>query len=173
VPLDADEQSGIAGPLDRFDNSVWSVSRDVQILSWLRNGLVMRAVDGGLGAACNRSQTATGFQRGVVNRIFLGFGPDVFLAMRRGSAGLGPEVLDERASQIDVEKLAPITDGQNGLLLGKGVLENGAISFVAQGVCGRGQTAIYGTIFAGIHVRLAAREYVGIKVCDQPPSSHF
>src|SRR6267143_25361 len=60
MPLDSDHPVRISCPFHGFDNAVWGVSRDVQILSWLRNGLVMRAVDGGLGAACDGSQTATG-----------------------------------------------------------------------------------------------------------------
>jgi len=60
MPLDSDHPVRISRPFHAFDNAIWSVSRDVQILSWLPNGLVMRAVDGGLGAACDRSQTATG-----------------------------------------------------------------------------------------------------------------
>ena len=33
MPLDSYNPVGIARPFDGFDNSVWSVSRDVQILS--------------------------------------------------------------------------------------------------------------------------------------------
>src|SRR6266849_6565974 len=58
MPLDAHDPIGIAGPFDAFDRAVGRARSDAQILARRRDGLVMRAVDGGLGAPCDGSQTA-------------------------------------------------------------------------------------------------------------------
>src|SRR4029077_18630773 len=80
VPLNAYYPVGVAIPFDGFDGAIVCTRSDAQILSRFLDGLVMRTVDAGFGAAGNCLEAAAGFKLGAVDGIVFGFRDDVLFA---------------------------------------------------------------------------------------------
>src|SRR4029077_10661132 len=102
VALNAYHPVGVAIPFDGFDGAIVCTPSDAQILSWFLDGLVMRTVDAGFCAASDFFQAAAGFKLCAMDGIVFGFRDDVLFGVRGHRAGLGPQILDEGAAEIDV-----------------------------------------------------------------------
>src|ERR1700734_2380585 len=129
MPLHAHPPVRVASPFALFDPPVSGRSRDPKAAARFLNGLVMRAVDARAGRTVQLGQLRAGlelgFMQSVRGRLLI-----VPIVIDFSSQSLG-DVLKKRTSQVDVEALDPVADGQNGLAFSEGVLQEREIGALA------------------------------------------
>src|SRR5215469_13400950 len=117
----------------------------------------MRTVDLRFGSPRKPGQAASRLKASHMPRIVQRFGPQILLAVWDFRVCLALQVLDQRPAQIDVQKLAAITNGQNRLSFGKSVFKDGAVGLLALLIGGTGLPRIALPILVWVHVRWTAR----------------
>src|SRR5881275_767829 len=174
MPLHSGNPVGIARPLHTLDRAVGRARSDAQVLAWLLNRLMVRTVDDRLRAARERSEATSGFQRSwmgrVVRRFWFGFRRKVLFLMSGRGARLGLEVLDERASQMHIEELAAVADGQDRLLFRQSMPEDSAVGFFPSQFRRRTQPPVHRAVSRRFYVRGAAGKHKGASRTHYPVS---
>ena len=171
MPLHTGYPIRIASPLDTFDGSVRGVGSDTQILARLLNRLVVGAVDDRLRTSRKRTQAASRLEyigvSGVVFGLGIAFRHEIPLPMGRCSASLALEVLNQGATEIDVQELAAIADGQYRLFFSKSMLEDGVVGFFPSRVSRRGQSPVHRAVPQRLNISRAAGEHESIQRRNQ------
>src|SRR5215472_6136989 len=166
MPLDTGYPVRITDPLDALNDSVGSTRGNAQILARLLNRLVVGAVYDRLRVFSKGGEVASGLECGRVNGIFFWFRPffrhEVPLPMGRGSAGFHFKVLNQSPTQIDIQELAAIANGQYRLFFGKSVLENRTIRLLPGGVGGSRHSAVHRAVGLRVDVSWAAGEHKSV-----------
>src|SRR5215467_32212 len=131
MPLHARDPVGVPSPFDAFNRTVRSTRGNAQIPARLLNRLMVRTVDYSLGVSGKRAQAASVLERGSVSGIFFWFWPafrrQVFLLMGRCCASFDLKILNQRATQVDVQELAAVANSQDRLSFCKSVPQNGTV----------------------------------------------
>lgn len=130
VPLDSQNECRV-WQLDGFDDPVRCGRRELERCREVGDGLVVIGIDADPSRAEDGGQQRLGADRDVVS----GIGrrdPEFLLAMVQGVRQLVRDVLEERATECDVENLEAATDGEHGEICGEGEANERHFEVVAQ-----------------------------------------
>jgi hypothetical protein len=163
MPLNANHPVSVASPLDSFHGTVIGTRGDSQVPTRRGHRLMMRAVNFTAAAARDCAQAAALLKRRRVARIVFRFRREVFFPVWDGGARLCPQVLYQGAAQIDVQELATVADGQNRLLFGESMFQDGSISGFTSQIRWRRQALVYSVIFRRLDVSRTAGQDKGIQ----------
>src|SRR5579883_621037 len=159
MPLHCQDEAPVA-TLERFDNAIFRItSADFETRADAAGGLMMPGIDLPARVSCNFRQ-----QRPWLDADLVDAGAFVF---ELGIVFTGFHMLDKRAAVIDVQKLQSATDGENGEIAGKRLIDELEFDFVANVVRAVGLRMRSLVIAARVHVGSAHQEQAGSTVESQ------
>src|SRR5713101_6526715 len=138
MPLNAHDPVRVPSPLDAFHRTVIGMRGNAQVFTRNLDGLMMRTVDFASPAACDCGKAAALLECRRVARIVLRFRYQVLFSVRYACTGLGPQVLDQSAAQIDVQELTTVADSQ--------------VSCFPSQISGFREAAVHGSIFRRCYI---------------------